>query len=213
MNDKSHQTYSFYKNGKDLNYNYLTSLDNTVQDMLADYTRVFALRIDLRVPDSEYIDRYRLMTRFISSLKAQLKASEHRRKKQGTRIHPNTLRYVWAKEYGTENGLEHYHVLLLFNNDAYRQAGLYRTEGSLANKINKAWVSALGESVDYDQGLVHFAKNGSYYIDDNSTDYKKQLDAVMSRASYLCKNQTKVISPRARSFGSSPRVVYKRGFS
>lgn len=205
--------YSLHNNGKDLNRNHLTILDNTIQNMLDDYTRVFALRVDLHIPNNDHTARKGLISRFIDSLKAQLKASERKRSKQGIRIYPNTLRHIWAKEYGTKNKLEHYHLLLLFNKDAYYKTGHYRTEGSLENKINRAWVSALGESVGYDQGLVHLAKNGSYYIDGNSADYENQLNAVMKRASYLCKNKTKVISASRRSFGSSPRIVRKRAFS
>lgn len=204
--------YSLYNNGNDLSPSYLTSLDNTVQDTLEDYTRVFALRVDLHLPNDELINRNRLMTRFIESLKSQLKVHERQRSKQGTRIHRNTLRYVWAKETGTENELEHYHLLLLFNKDAYWRLGNYASTESMANKIMKAWVSALGEAVDFDHGLIHFPKNGSYYIDGNSNDYEEQLDALMYRASYLCKCKTKVISPKHRSFGSSPHVVAKRAF-
>ena len=205
--------YSLYNNGTDLNPQYLATLDNTIQDQLDDYTRVFALRVELHIPDNELINRNRLMTRFIDSLKAQLKAHERKRSKQGTRIYPNTLRYVWAREIGSENELEHYHMLLLFNKDAYYSLGGYRTEGSLANRIHRAWVSALGEGVSYSKGLVPFPDNCCYYIDSNSPDYEDQLDALMYRASYLCKRQTKVISSRARSFGSSPHVVAKRAFS
>ncbi|SGZ08030.1 Putative uncharacterized protein [Moritella viscosa] len=205
--------YPLYNNGKDLNPNHLITLDNTIQDMLDDHTRVFALRVDLHVPDCELINRCKLMSRFIGSLKAQLKASEGKRSKQGTRIYPNTLRYVWGKEYGAKNELEHYHVLLLFNKDAYYKAGNYRTDSSLKNKINKAWISALGDAVSETASHVHLPVRGGYYIDGNSADYKKQLDEVMYRASYFCKNETKVISASRRSFGSSPRIVRKRAFS
>ena len=201
--------YPLYQDGKDLNRNHLTTLDNTIQDMLDDHTRVFALRVDLHVPDCELINRCKLMSRFIGSLKAQLKASERKRSKQGTRIYPNTLRYVWGKEYGAKNELEHYHVLLLFNKDAYYQSGSYKSQSSLAGRINKAWSSALGDAVSETVNHVHKCYNGSYYIDGNSADYKKQLDKVMYRASYFCKNETKVISASRRSFGSSPRVVRK----
>jgi hypothetical protein len=172
---------------------------------------VFALRVDLQIPNNDLIDRHRLMTRFIGSLKAQLKACERKRKRRNPdiRIYPNGLRYVWAKEYGTENELEHYHALLLFNKDAYYKTGNYRTEGSLASRIKKAWNSALGDAVSETASHVHNCYNGSYYIDGNSNDYKKQLDEVMYRASYLCKNRTKVISASRRSFGSSPRIVRK----
>ena len=204
--------YSLYQNGKGLNPQYLTTLDNTVHDMLDDYTRVFALRVELHIPDNEFINHHRLMTRFIDSLKAQLKAHERKRSKQGTRIHPNTLRYVWAKETGTKEELEHYHMLLLFNKDAYHRLGNYCVEGTLANRIRKAWFSALGEAVGDTLGLVPFPDNCCYYIDSNSPDYEDQLDALMYRASYLCKRQTKVISSRVRSFGSSPHVVAKKGF-
>ncbi len=205
--------YSLYKQGEGLNYQYLTTLDNTVQDMLDDYTRVFALRVDLHLPDNDLINHSRLITRFISSLKAQLKAYESKRSKLDTHIYPNNLRYVWAREIGTENELEHYHLLLLFNKDAYHLLGHYRVVGTLANRIQQAWFSALGEAVASESGLVHFPKNGSYYIDTNSPYYEDQLDSLMYRASYLCKKQTKVISSRVRSFGASPRIVVKRAFS
>ena len=206
-------SYSLYNNGEGLNSQYLTTLDNTVQDMLDDYTRVFALRVELHFPDNELINHSRLMTRFISSLKAQLKAYERKRSKLGTRIYPNTLRYVWAREIGTENELEHYHLVLLFNKDAYHLLGSYRVVGTLANRIRKAWFSALGDAVASESGLVHFPNNGSYYIDGNSPYYENQLDSLMYRASYLCKTRTKVISSRVRSFGASPRIVVKRVFS
>ncbi|MGR6860617.1 inovirus Gp2 family protein [Aliivibrio salmonicida] len=205
--------YRLYNQGEGLNPQYLTILDNTVQDMLDDYTRVFALRVDLHLPDNDLINHSRLMTRFISSLKAQLKAYESKRSKQGTRIYPNTLRYVWAKETGSENELEHYHLLLLFNKDAYHLLGSYRVVGTLANRIQQAWFSALGDAVASESGLVHFPKNGSYYIDGKSLDYEDQLDSLMYRASYLCKKQTKVISSRVRSFGASPHIIAKRAFS
>ena len=205
--------YRLYNNGEGLNYQYLTTLDNTVQDMLDDYTRVFALRVELHLPDNELINHSRLMTRFISSLKAQLKAYERKRSKLGTRIYPNTLRYVWAREIGTENELEHYHLVLLFNKDAYHLLGSYRVAGTLANRIRKAWFSALGEAVGDRLELVPFPKSASYYIDGNSLDYEDQLDSLMYRASYLCKTRTKVISSRVRSFGASPRIVVKRVFS
>jgi hypothetical protein len=205
--------YPLYNNGKDLNPNHLITLDNTIQDMLDDHTRVFALRVDLHVPDCELINRCKLMSRFIGSLKAQLKASERQRSKQGTRIYPNTLRYVWAKEYGTENGLEHYHVLLLFNKDTYNQLGSFKSQSSLAGRIKKAWNSALGDAVSETASHVNYSDNGSYYIDGNSADYEDELDDLMYRASYFCKNKTKVISASRRSFGSSPRIVRKRAFS
>ncbi|ANU35658.1 uncharacterized protein VSVS05_00525 [Vibrio scophthalmi] len=198
--------------GEGLSARYLTILDNTVHDMLNDYTRVFALRVELHMPDNELINHSRLMTRFIGSLKAQLKAHERKRSQLGKRIHSNTLRYVWAREIGTENELEHYHVLLLFNKDAYHLLGNYRLEGTLANRIRKAWFSALGDAVASESGLVHFPDNCCYYIDRNSCDYEDQLDELMYRASYLCKRDTKVISSRVRSFGSSPHVVAKKGF-
>ncbi|WP_418113620.1 inovirus Gp2 family protein [Vibrio scophthalmi] len=204
--------YSLYNNGKGLNAQYLTTLDNTIQDQLYDYSRVFALRVELHIPDNELINRSRLMTRFIDSLKAQLKAHECKRSKSGTRIYANALRYVWAREIGSQTQLEHYHMLLLFNKDAYYSLGGYRTEGALAYRIHRAWVSALGDAVASESGLVHFPDNCCYYIDRNSCDYKDQLDELMYRASYLCKRQTKVISSRVRSFGSSPRKVVKKGF-
>ena len=197
--------YSEYNNGKGLNPNYLTILGDTLQHSLNDYNRVFALRVDLHLSGFELIDVNRKITRFIDSLKAQLKACELKRSKRGTRIYPNTLRYVWAKETGTKSKREHYHLLLLFNKDAYYRLGDYTFSESLAYKIEQAWYGALSISKINRKGLVHFPKNSSHYIDKNSNEYENQVDKVMYRGSYLCKNYSKVISPKVRSFGSSTK--------
>ncbi|SVX38902.1 Protein of uncharacterised function (DUF3296) [Klebsiella pneumoniae] len=59
-------------------------------------------------------------------------------------MHPTTLHYVWAREFGECKGKKHYHLMLLVNRDTWCRAGDYRAPGSLAGMIKQAWCSALG---------------------------------------------------------------------
>lgn len=62
------------------------------------------------------------ISRFTNSLKAKLAADEQRKRKEGKRVHPNTLRYAWVREF-TQNGKRHFHVFLFLNKDAYFHLG------------------------------------------------------------------------------------------
>ncbi|EHS5635811.1 TPA: inovirus-type Gp2 protein, partial [Escherichia coli] len=85
-----------------------------------------------------------VISRFINALKARIDAYQKRKHREGKRVHPTTLHYVWAREFGECKGKKHYHLMLLVNRDTWCRAGDYRAPGSLAGMIEQAWCSALG---------------------------------------------------------------------
>lgn len=107
----------------DMGYNqyHINRIHETLQSSLREYPRTFILNIILRFPDANY-ESYKadhtVITRFIESLKSQIKYTQKRKVKQGKRVHPCNLRYVWAREFGEEKWKKHYHVALMLNNDA-----------------------------------------------------------------------------------------------
>ncbi|KEJ14690.1 hypothetical protein AB50_2269 [Escherichia coli 6-175-07_S1_C2] len=97
-----------------------------------------------------------MISRFINALKARIDAYQKRKHREGKRVHPTTLHYVWAREFGECKGKKHYHLMLLVNRDTWCRAGDYRAPGSLAGMIKQAWCSALGVDVGCHATLVHF---------------------------------------------------------
>ncbi len=80
-------------------------------------------------------------------------------------MHPTTLHYVWAREFGECKGKKHYHLMLLVNRDTWCRAGDYRAPGSLAGMIKQAWCSALGVDVGCHATLVHFPASYPAIVD------------------------------------------------
>ena len=186
------------------NTKHLQALNKVMDKALSEYPRTYLVRVDLRLDDYIPGDRVNIMGRFISSLTSQLKIRERRQCKEEKRVRPNTVRYVWCLERNTSEN-DHYHVALLFNQDAYHRLGRYQQSGSLAYLINKAWNSAMGYSNDDTPGLVHFPKHGQYWLNANKYSFNDDYDEAYSRLKYLCKHHTKTYSRTRRCFGSSSR--------
>ncbi len=119
----------------------------TVRHALNVHPRLTALRVDLRFPDVPAATDAAVISRFINALKARIDAYQKRKHREGKRVHPTTLHYVWAREFGECKGKKHYHLMLLVNRDTWCRAGDYRAPGSLAGMIKQAWCSALGVDV------------------------------------------------------------------
>lgn len=120
----------------------------TVRHALNVHPRLTALRVDLRFPDVPAATDAAVISRFINALKARIDAYQKRKHREGKRVHPTTLHYVWAREFGECKGKKHYHLMLLVNRDTWCRAGDYRAPGSLAGMIEQAWCSALGGMPD-----------------------------------------------------------------
>lgn len=207
----------FILNKYDLNNTYLDRMDRTIENALNEHPRTLAVRVDLRLPLIRFndeldrdlpniyrYDRSNLITKFINSFKAKIKADLNRKYKNGKRVHPCTPRYIWCRERDTSIN-EHFHMLLLLNKDTYHRLGDYQSEGNLSSMVNSAWASALGCFDDEVRHLVHFPDKGCYYINKNSDDYHQQLEDLFRRVSYLAKKRTKCYGEGYRNFGTSSR--------
>ncbi|ROL12210.1 hypothetical protein BFD65_26730 [Escherichia coli] len=91
----------------------------TVRHALNVHPRLTALRVDLRFPDVPAATDAAVISRFINALKARIDAYQKRKHREGKRVHPTTLHYVWAREFGECKGKKHYHLMLLVNRDTW----------------------------------------------------------------------------------------------
>ncbi|CAM4363789.1 hypothetical protein C3709_22310 [Lelliottia aquatilis] len=105
------------------------------------YTRVLALRVDLRLSDTPAATDAAVISRFIDALKARINAYFKRHQREGKRVWPTTLRFVWAREFGEIKGKKHYHVLVLLNRNTWCWLGDYKDPETLAGMIKQAWCS------------------------------------------------------------------------
>lgn len=190
------------------NHDWLERIENTIENALNEHPRTLAIRVDLRLPDAEVsasID-HAVISRFTDSLKAKIRANRHQKLKEGKRVHSCTLRYAWAREFGSEKGKKHYHVLLLLNKDAYFQLGPY-TEygGTLALTIRQAWMSALGVSDAKYHFLAQFPEYPCYYLNAKTLVTDGIYQRLIERISYLAKERSKQYGDGERNFGCSLR--------
>ncbi|EIG6162504.1 inovirus-type Gp2 protein, partial [Escherichia coli] len=81
----------------------------TVLRALDVHPRLTALRVDLRLPDVPAATDAAVISRFINALKARIDAYQKRKRREGKRVHPTTLHYAWAREFGELKGKKHYH--------------------------------------------------------------------------------------------------------
>ncbi|HFE0980596.1 MULTISPECIES: inovirus Gp2 family protein [Enterobacter cloacae complex] len=172
----------------------------TFQNALDAYPRVLMLRVDLRLPDTPAATDAAVISRFTESLKAKITACQLRKKQEGKRVHPTTLRYVWAREFGERSGKKHYHVVLLLNRESWCGAGDYKSPHTLAGMIKQAWCSALQVDVLQHDTLANFPENPVLWIDRGNS---AQLQQALARADYLAKDHTKVTGDGGRNFGCS----------
>ena len=89
------------------------------------YSKVFAVRIDLRLPPNYGHVDTSVISRFIASMKSQIKADYLSKLLVSTGlVHQSDLINVWVKEVGEKNNT-HYHICLFFNGNAYRSLGMF----------------------------------------------------------------------------------------
>jgi hypothetical protein len=200
--------------------NYLDRIRLVIKRAVKNHPRTCVFRCELSFPDNDYEPDTAVISRFIDSLKAQIKAHESRKSREGRRIHFCHLRYVWVKERDSSR-VWHYHVALFVNRDAYFTLGLLKSMRSLSvndysessvndtdstnmsDRIRLAWASALDLRLSETRGLVHFPKNPTYCLDANDRDFDEQFDDVFHRLSYFAKVKTKHFGEWSKNFGSS----------
>ncbi|MFI8607512.1 inovirus Gp2 family protein [Pseudomonas sp. NPDC077649] len=186
----------------------LARLKCTIYRALDQYPRVLAFRVDLHLPRGielpDYVYTNEVISRFFASFNAKIECNRDKARERNQYAHDCKVRYVWAREVGWGQR-PHYHLLILLNRDAYYTLGRLRSErANNISRIEEAWASALGLSVDEVEGLVHIPVNAEYRIDryvcPGDVD---QLPALFRRASYLCKAATKSYGDRQRGFDTS----------
>ncbi len=195
-----------------LSEDYLGSINHLMDRAMSEYARTTVLRFDLHLPNLQtYLGEpteghsSNVITRFIESFKAQVRADIARKEREGKRAHPCTVRYVWAKEMNRA-AQPHYHVALILNKDAYFGFGDYRElRNNLAGKLYRAWARALMYKNPEDvMSLIHIPSDTPYYhLDRNSSDYPQQCNDVFRRLSYLAKYETKQYGSRNKNFSCS----------
>lgn len=183
---------------------YLDRLYSTIGRAVEQYSRVLAFRVDLRfpkgveLPESAYTNQ--VINRFIESFKAKTRHNRQKASQGNKQAHDSEVRFVWAREVGGD-GRPHYHVAILLNFDAFNALGKFEAgRDNIFNRLEQAWASALGFSVDSVRGLVEIPANPAYCLRRN--DPQSQAD-FFYRASYLCKVATKVYGSGQHGFGAS----------
>ncbi|MGL5953373.1 MAG: inovirus Gp2 family protein [Providencia rustigianii] len=190
------------------NQDYLNKIKQTIHKALMTHRRITAIRVDLRFPtykDDEfpYQDDSGVITRFIESLKAQLKFDIPKKALQWNRKLSCKLHNVWVREFGEINGKKHYHVILFFNKDVYHTVGNFKQEsGTVYSMVQKAWFSAMKLPYRKSKPLAHFPDKCVAYFTDKDIDILNENEWVIRQSNYLSKNHTKVIDGE-RSFGRS----------
>ncbi|HID9556474.1 TPA: inovirus Gp2 family protein [Serratia marcescens] len=191
---------------------YKERIVDVIKKSVKEHSRTLAIRVDLHDPvildngdtiscnantDSGSISR------FTNSLKAKLVADEQRKRNKGKRVHPNTLRYAWVREF-TQNGKRHFHLFLFLNKDAYYHLGDFNLdEDTLRTMITSAWCSALSLTTEEGQHLVQYPSNGKYTL--NCDDILNDIypGDLLNRIDYLTKVKSKNFDDGYRSFGCS----------
>lgn len=187
---------------------YLSRLHRVIERALIQYPRVMAFRVDLNLPRdvglSDYADTNTVISRFIESFCSKIEYHRTQLREQKRDARDCKVRYAWAREVG-ERGRSHYHLVILLNHDAYHRPGrLQSTRRNLVSRLEEAWASALGLSVDQVQGLVNITNNATYRIYRDVPGGKvDELPELFRRASYLCKVATKSYGDRQRGFDTS----------
>lgn len=191
-----------------LSAEYLDAILRTFDAALNEHHRTFMIRVDLHLPqlnfpDSPAIFDTSVISKFFKSLNAKIQHDRYTKGSERNRVHPCTMRYVWARERA-EAPTDHYHVAIFLNNDAYSHLGHFNRMGNnLRTKIVEAWASALRIDDEHSRGLVHFPNSPQYYINLNAVDFHLARADAFYRLSYLAKLETKHFGDGTRSFGCS----------
>lgn len=184
-----------------------------VDSVLDRYPRVYALRIDLRLANESPDDDSDILiclqrsdpsviTRFMESLKSQLRADHYRKKRCGK---PSLPSFIWCRERDSSS-YPHYHLVLFFDKDIYAYLGGYRDyySDNMGTRIQRAWCSALGLPYPEYATLVNFPKNSQYRFDRRSArEMDNNFYSFLFRLAYLSKQRTKSRCDGYRNFGSS----------
>lgn len=202
--EDSYQGFPVQKMHAPLIVEYLNLLYLTMQRALNEHPRVFAFRVDLRLPanldSNPYLGSNIVIERFVESFKAKVRHNRNLAKRKFGRAHDTTVRYVWAREIG-RCGRPHFHFVIFLNSDAFCSLGVFEPgRENMFNRLQEAWASALGLPACTTVGLVEIPDNPCYYLRRGDPT---SMDDLFYRASYLCKAATKTYGNGCHGFGCS----------
>ncbi|NNN27166.1 inovirus Gp2 family protein [Pseudomonas nitroreducens] len=185
---------------------YLHRCKCTIELALEHYSRVFAFRVDLRLPLRldlpEQVYTNVVIREFLESFKAKIEYDRQRARTRNRYAHDSKVRYVWAREVG-RGERPHYHLVILLNGDAYFTLGKKTScEQNIFHRLQEAWAQALGLRKEGVSGLVEIPPAAEYRLTRRLAD-KRALADLFYRASYLCKAATKTYGDGQHGFGSS----------
>ena len=179
---------------------YLEQLYQTIQYALRDYAKVLAFRLDLHLPPGIIKSEGELISRFIESFDAKVQHNRKKARQQNSSANLTKVRQVWAKE-NANACRSHFHLVILLNYSAFSTLGYFELgRDNLFNKLVEAWSSALQVCIEDAAGLVHIPVNPVYCLE---RDSPSSSAAFFTRASYLCKAETKQYGDGGHAFGCS----------
>ena len=186
---------------------YLEKLRRVIGCSINDYPRLMAFRVDLRLPNREGLPELyssnKVISRFFDSFKAKIESDRHRARMRSSSAHDTKVRYFWVRE-ASSTGVQHYHLLILLNKDAYHVVGKLGSDNmNMVRRLEEAWASALGLQLHEISGLVEFPDNSLWWLHQNDAGFAEDLSSLFHRASYLCKAATKKYGQRHHGVGSS----------
>ncbi|MDB1122242.1 inovirus Gp2 family protein [Vibrio algarum] len=196
-----------------MNESYLNATHQVLLNAMNQHPRTLVFHVVLRYPMTWHTGSDNSISRFIKAFKAKVAADLNRRQKEGKRVHPTNIRYVWCRE-SNSSIKEHYHVFFLMNADTYWQFGRFENlvPGELTWMLNSAWASAINVSENDAVGLVHFCDGirridakkiaGSHTVEKDGV-MRDSFESVFNWMSYLSKASTKQYGRGGRNFGYS----------
>lgn len=186
------------------NYHYIYRFGSTIRNALIIHPRLLAIRIDLRFPDDYEVEGNKAMKSFMAAVTSRLEARywQKKRTNPGKHVHYTELNYIWVREHNRCGSKVHYHVVLMFNGDAFNSPGIYWNKGNLTDLIIKSWLSALRIKGDEHRGLVYFPKHSCYRLNRKNLSSTPEFNKLMQRVEYMAKHRSKLYG-KIRSMGCS----------
>lgn len=190
---------------------YLAGNLEAIQLALSKHRRIFAFRVDLRMPDDFNFNDTAVISRFLGSFNAKVKADLAKKAKQ-RRVHQCYVTYIWAREISPSESKPHYHLVLMLNAHEYQSLGDVSTlSGNVSAMVKQAWASALRRGLLDTHTLVHFPESPWYEINQYQPDWDVDFADLFYRASYLTKLTTKVYGDNKNSYNTGCLKAFAGG--
>ncbi|WP_224797419.1 YagK/YfjJ domain-containing protein [Idiomarina abyssalis] len=171
----------------------LHGLFSTLKKALDDHPRTLAVRFDLKVPVAGMpVSAKSPIERFIGSVQERINTKIKQKQREGKRWHRCNVRYVQKVEQAPDAVYEHYHVVLLVNNDMFMRVGHLGPDDNsqLAVIIREAWHNIVGVDENTTEVLVHGSTPANRRIKGPFSSMNPELRRAITHFSYLCKEET-----------------------